>query len=422
MPLLYLAVMIAGIVLSWPIMAATPVEISPPIDISAYDFKVHGLVDFRFIHADTAQSWVDEGLGKFAYGGDGSNLFRVDQAALSMQARLNWDWTGMVTAKYGNSQENSVGISEAALLFRPVSTSAWRFSARLGAFMPPISLENTGTAWSSPYTLNSSAINSWVGEELKTFGGEAQINYQFASGDKVNLFGSGFGNNDTAGTLLAWRGWTLNDQVTTMNGRLPLPNGNILELFPRQAPQTQPFVEVDNRPGYYAGFGLERPELIKFRALYYDNRAKTNAISNGLYGWHTRFLSLGLKMDLPWKMTLIGQGMTGRTQMGGQVGSLFPVDSGFWAESVLLSKAIGIHRLSARYDRFGTNENNLSPQNTNVEQGYALTLNYNVTLAEYHQLNFEFSDIYSNSSSRFILGEATQQAGTLWQIAYRFIF
>ena len=108
--------------------------------------------------------------------------------------------------------------------------------------------------------------------------------------------------------------------------------------------------------------------------------------------------------------------------MGGQVGSLFPVDSGFWAESVLLSKAIGIHRLSARYDRFGTNENNLSPQNTNVEQGYALTLNYNVTLAEYHQLNFEFSDIYSNSSSRFILGEATQQAGTLWQIAYRFIF
>ncbi|MDD5273954.1 MAG: hypothetical protein PHU14_14710, partial [Methylovulum sp.] len=411
--------LIAGIVLPCSIKAAGLTATIP------YDFEAHGLADFRYLHADSRQSWIDQGLGKFRYGAadNGNDLFRVDKAALVMQARLNWDWTGIVTAKYSNRQKNPVDISEAVLLFRPVSTSAWRLNARLGAFMPPISLENSGTAWSSPYTLTNSAINSWVGEELKTFGGEAQLSYQFASGDKVNLFGAGFGNNDTAGTLLAWRGWSMHDYVATVNDRLPLTTrANIFQLFPRQALQTQPFIEVDSRPGYYAGISLERPELIKLRALYYDNRARTNAIDHGQYGWHTRFWSLGAKMDLPWQTTLIGQGMLGRTQMGRQTRGLFPVDSGFWAESILLSKAIGSHRLSVRHDRFGTTEHDLSvrPINiepeyaeaANIEQGYAWTLNYNVTLIEHHQLNFEVSTIYSDRKTRLLLDEATGQRET----------
>lgn len=422
-------VIIAGGVLPCSIKAAGLIETNP------YDVKVHGLADFRYLHADSRQSWIDQGLGKFRYGGgdNANDLFRVNEAALVMQARFNWAWTGMVTAKYSNRQKNPVDISEALLQFRPVSTSAWRLSARLGAFIPPISMENSGTAWSSQYTLNNSAINSWVGEELKIFGGEAQVSYQFESGDKVNLFGAGFGNNDTAGTLLAWRGWSLHDYVATVNDRLPLTTrGNIFQLFPRQALQTQPFVEVDNRPGYYAGISLERPELVKFRALYYDNSARTNAIDHGQYGWHTRFWSLGVKMDLPWQMTLIGQGMIGRTQMGRQVGGVFPVDAGFWAESVLLSKSLGTHRFSVRHDRFGTDENDLLARSVhvereyqaaaNIEQGYAWTLNYNVTLIEHHQLNFEVSTIYSDRKARLLLDEATGQRETLWQLSYRLFF
>ena len=413
----------------WSVKAATPADTNP------YDFKVHGLADFRYMHADSSPSWIDQGLGKFRYGGgdNGNDLFRVNNAALVMQARLNWAWTGMVTAKYSNRQQTPVDISEAVLLFRPVSTAAWRLNARLGAFMPPISLENSGTAWSSPYTLTNSAINSWVGEELKTFGGEAQLSYQFATGDRVNLFGAGFGNNDTAGTLLAWRGWSMHDYVATVNDRLPLTTrANIFQLFPRQALQTQPFIEVDGRPGYYAGISLERPELVKFRALYYDNRARPNAIDHGQYGWHTRFWSLGLKMDLPWQTTLIGQGMFGRTQMGRQTGGLFPVDAGFWAQSILLSKAIGSHRFSVRHDRFGTTEHELSVRHVNIEpeyegaanieQGYAWTLNYNVTLVEHHQLNFEVSTIYSDRKARLLLDEAAGQRETLWQLSYRLIF
>lgn len=411
-------VIIVGIVLPWSVKAVILLDENP------YDFTVHGLADFRYLHADTRQNWVDQGLGKFRYGGDNANdLFRVNEAALVVQARLSGDWVGMITAKYGNRQKNPVDISEAVLQFSPASTAAWRLSARLGAFIPPISMENSGTAWSSPYTLTSSAINSWVGEELKIFGGEVQIGYQFASGDRVNVFGSGFGNNDTAGTLLAWRGWSLHDYEATINDRLPLTNRtNIHQLFTRQAWQTQPFTEVDYRPGYYVGINLERPELIKFRALYYDNRARTDAIDHGQYGWHTRFWSLGSKIELPWDIVLIGQGMIGRTQMGMKIGHLFPVDTGFWAESILLSKAIDLHRFSIRYDRFGTDEKDLLPQNANIERGYAWTLDYNVTFFKHHQLNFEVSTVDSDRKDRQLLGEATRQGETLWQFAYRLLF
>ena len=137
-------------------------------------------------------------------------------------------------------------------------------------------------------------------------------------------------------------------------------------------------------------------------------------------------------MDLPWQVTLIGQDMLGRTQMGRQLGSLFPVDTGFWAHSILLSKALDSHRFSVRYDRFGTTQHDVWVQNNvidpeytgaaPIEQGYAWTLNYNVTLVEHHQLNFEVSTIYSDRKARLFLDEPTQQRETLWQLSYRLLF
>jgi hypothetical protein len=70
MPLLRFIVIIAGLTLPWSVNAVTPVDTNP------YDFKVHGLAGFRYIHADSRQSWVDQDLGKFLYGGgDNGNDF-----------------------------------------------------------------------------------------------------------------------------------------------------------------------------------------------------------------------------------------------------------------------------------------------------------------------------------------------------------
>ena len=389
------------------------------------NLQIRGLLDLRYMHPAGANSWVAGDLGKLSYadGRSGSDIFNLSQAALVIQSQFAWNWFGSLTAKYSDRQNLPIDLSEAILLYKPVSTSAWRFSARLGAFVPPISMENNGVGWSSPYTLSNSAINSWVGEELKVFGGEGQLSYQLLNGDRIGLFAASFGNNDTAGVLLAWRGWSLDNYTATLHDNYALPTQTgLLNFFPKQSPSTQPFVEVDDRPGFYSGFSMERPGLVKFRALYYDNRGNPNVVRNGQYAWHTRFGSLGLKMDLPWETELIAQAMLGRTQMGAQIAGLFAVDTQFWSESLLLSKKFGAQRISFRYDDFGTSAHDYLPQDPTQESGYALTANYNITLLEHQQINFEVSQISSNRASRLNIGQAAQQQETLWQVAYRVFF
>ncbi len=398
--------------------------ITPPLFAENFHgIQAHGLADFRYIRTDS-DNQNNTDFSKFSEGGANRDLFHVNEAALTLQGRLGWSWTGSITAKYGHNAKNPVDISEAVLFFKPVSTSPWRVNARLGSFYAPISLENTSTAWTSPYTLTSSAINSWVGEELKTFGGEATVGYHLENGDHVDFFGAGFGNNDTAGTLLAFRGWRMHDYEATILDGFKLPNpAHIQSIFTRQSLTTQPFAEVDGRAGYYAGFNLERPDAVKFRTLYYDNRANPTVVENGQYGWHTRFVSAGLKVILPFQLTLIEQSMLGNTQMGGLVGNHAAIDVNFWAHSLLLSKKIiEGHRISVRYDIFGTHKNDEIVQNPNAENSHAWTANYNWTLFTHHQFNFEVTTSTSDVTARTLQTINPSQHETLWQIGYRVFF
>ena len=59
----------------------------------------------------------------------------------------------------------------------PAAAGPVSWSVKTGAFFPTISLENDDLGWTSPYTLTPSAINSWIGEELRTIGSEAILRY-----------------------------------------------------------------------------------------------------------------------------------------------------------------------------------------------------------------------------------------------------
>jgi hypothetical protein len=388
-----------------------------------HGIQAHGVADFRYLHTDS-DSQHNTDFSVFRDGGANRDFFRVNEAALTLQGRISWSWTASITAKYAHNAKNPVDISEAVLFFKPVSTSPFRFNARLGSFYAPISLENTGTAWTSPYTLTSSSINSWVGEELKTFGGEATLGYYFENGDHVDIFVAGFGNNDTTGTLLAFRGWRMHDYEATILDGFKLPNqAHIQNILPKQAMTTQPFVEVDGRAGYYAGFNLERPGVVKFRALYYDNMANPTAIEKGQYGWHTRFGSAGLKASLPFEFVFVEQSMLGNTQMGGLVGNHTAVDVNFWAHSFLLSKKIiEGHRLSVRYELFGVHKNDEWVNNPNESSGSAWTANYNWLFLKHHQLNFEVTTATSNVAARSLQNIPASQDETFWQVGYRMFF
>jgi hypothetical protein len=386
------------------------------------EFTWHGLLDLRYQHSDAAPGQLEQGLGKLREGGERDH-WQINEAAATLQVRLDWDWMATATLKYADRQSTPVDLTEAFLAYRPVGSAGWRLAGRLGMFFPPISLENVGTAWSSPYTLSSSTINAWVGEELRAFGGELRLDYQTEAGDRIGIFGAALANNDTAGLMLAWRGWTLHDFESTLNGRLRLPEGiGIPTLFPEQANASQTFVEVDRRPGFYAGIAAERPQRYTLRAMYYDNNADPSGLSAGQYSWHTRFWSLGSKAELPWETTLISQAMIGRTTMGDLIGNLRAVDVGFWSASCLISRPLGEGRFSVRYERFGSDERDYLPQDRNGEHGQAWTVNYNLTLAQRHQLNFEFSSIYSARPARLERGESVYQEETLWQVGYRLFF
>jgi hypothetical protein len=386
------------------------------------EFTWHGLLDLRYQHSDAAPGQLEQGLGKLREGGE-RDRWRSNEAAATLQVRLDWDWMATATLKYADRQSSPVDLTEAFLAYRPVGSAGWRLAGRLGMFFPPISLENIGTAWSSPYTLNSSTINAWVGEELRAFGGELRLDYQTEAGDRVGIFGAALANNDTAGLMLAWRGWNLHDFESTLNGRLRLPEGiGIHTLFPEQAGASQTFVEVDRRPGFYAGIAAERPQRYTLRAMYYDNNADPSGLSAGQYSWHTRFWSIGSKAELPWETTLISQAMIGRTTMGDLIGDLRAVDVGFWSTSWLISRPLGEGRFSIRYERFGSDERDYLPQDRNGEHGQAWTVNYNLTFAERHQVNFEFTSICSARPARLERGESVYQEETLWQVGYRLFF
>ena len=89
---------------------------------------------------------------------------------------------------------------------------------------PPTSRENVDPLWQSPYTLTLSALNSWIGEEVRPVGprrrGAARRGRPLPlRAGRAWLFGGA----DTAGALLAWRGWAMGTRLSVVGETLPLP-------------------------------------------------------------------------------------------------------------------------------------------------------------------------------------------------------
>src|SRR6185369_10454297 len=124
-----------------------------------------------------------------------------------------------------------------------------RYAFKAGLFYPPISEEHEGATWSVANTITPSAINTWVGEEVKVIGGEAKVTAELG-GHELAATGGAFGYNDTSGTLLAFRGWGLHDVKATAFGnfRLPPLDPYMANLQPQFTSST---IEMDGNVGLY---------------------------------------------------------------------------------------------------------------------------------------------------------------------------
>jgi hypothetical protein len=264
-----------------------------------------------------------------------------------------------------------VDVTEAYLLWRPVPNSAARSQWKLGAFYPPVSLENSDPGWASPYSFSFSAINTWIGEEIRVFGAEWSLRRRLGaagSPHSIKVLASAFLGNDPAGTLIAFKGWSTHDRQTRLFDELPLPTGDNLE----------PFRELDGNPGFYVGATWQYGQRLQISALHYDNRADPYAFGNGQWGWDTHFNHIGIKLAGPWGFGVIGQHLRGDTVwiLGvtptGQILGPGPlIDTDFQASFWLLTREQGGHRFSLRYDEFTVGAGAAS-----VDDGHGWTLAY----------------------------------------------
>jgi hypothetical protein len=96
------------------------------------------------------------------------------------------------------------------------------FSARAGLMWPPVSLEHEGADWHVANSITPSAINSWIGEEVRPAAVEGTLAVNLGE-HKLRATAAIMAANDTSGTLLTFRGWALHDRTTLAFRRQPLP-------------------------------------------------------------------------------------------------------------------------------------------------------------------------------------------------------
>jgi hypothetical protein len=376
-------------------------------------------VDARLVSSDGQRSFVNGGLGTLRFDHTQSGL-RLGRARFALSEALGEVWSLRLDASaWADHDRNPVDLTEAYLQFRPYPFAGYRFRLKAGAFYAPISLENRAAGWESPYTLSYSAINTWLGEELRTIGVEGQLDWLgthtghgFANhGLNIAMTGGAFAWNDPAGTVIATRGFNLSDRQTTLFGRVGSSTSAPLKAI-------ELFHEIDGRPGYYAGVEGRYLDRVVIRALHYDNRADPSAYDRAIpnSAWATHFNSVGLRAESANGWTAIVQWLDGQTytELQGE-DYRWP----FRARFALVSRQIGNHRLSIRYDSFTVDSE--SDEGDGAQHGHAWTAAYVFEPDTRWKVTLEWLRVTSDAPDRAIdLGTRSAVTETQVQLAVRF--
>lgn len=349
---------------------------------------------------DENHQGVQPGYLWLGYQADPSTLIHIDLEAVS----------------YGDQAPSPIDFTEAYAELRPLPDGSWRSRLKLGAFYPDISLENRMKGWRSPYTLSNSAINTWVGEELRTIGAEYRLDWLGQQqGHALNLGfnAAAFGWNDPAGTVLATRGWGLHDRQSTLFGRYAYHSRELDE-------RTLFYDDMDHRAGYYTGLSLNDRGLLELKVLYYDNRADPAIYSERIedVAWHTKFTSVGARWTPNDSLTVIAQRLFGRTYAGEP-----EPEPNSWilgSDFLLLSWKSGRQRFSARYDQFAIDQNVSDYGEWSHDHGHAWTFAVSRELSRHWTVELEDLQVNSSNDQREYLELPSAALERQLQLAIRY--
>jgi hypothetical protein len=378
----------------------------------AADWEVS--LDMRLVNSDADRPFMDGGLGTVRFGRNDSGL-QLGRARLALTQQLGELWSAHLDVSAWDNQDRSpVGVTEAYLQFRPYPRAGYRFRLKAGAFYPPVSLENRAPGWESPYGLSYSAIDSWLAVEVRAIGMEAQLEWLGTRSGHLfdlGLTGGVFGWNEGAGVVLASDGFSLTDRQTPVFGRVGQPG-----VAPLSG--AEPFLQLDNHAGVYAGVEARYLDRVVLRVLRYDNRADPTQIDNvsNAIAWNTSFTSAGLRVEGDSGWTAIAQWLDGKTSIAPAGMQLsWP----FRAEYALLSRRLGRHTLSARYDRFQVDSSNLE-EGGGWQDGHAWTAAYTFNASAHWRFTLEWLRVVSSSYNRQDLGGPLLATETQLQLAIRY--
>ncbi|WJG10217.1 hypothetical protein [Aliiglaciecola sp. LCG003] len=349
--------------------------------------EVSGLIQTSLSHNDNWQSYQNQGTGIVRFE---DNQINLQQAMLRAQWDVSSAFSVDVVANYYEDGEQNLGFTQAQILYKPISQAKIRYKARAGFFYPRIFLENIDTGWLSPYTYTQSAINSWIGEELRIAGMELSL---FSPGRvrrspwSWEVTAAVFKGNDPLGTLLSWRGFAMHDRQSLHNDRVAFaPYPSVIDEQLIWHPNfVEPFHELDGKLGTYVGVHVNYFNQSTLRYYYYDNRADPLEVNDlRLYACRTKFHALSWQHNLSKQTRFISQWLSGSSVMGNRF-----VFINFDAWYLMVSHSIGEHRLSLRYDRFIVQEDDDIPADMNSSDGLGVTLAWRYDINANWQIGLE---------------------------------
>lgn len=280
----------------------------------------------------------------------------LDDHSLSAQIQAGIDWRPSVA--FGahlhllarnvsdGAQRGRVGVVE-AFLEQNQSVGNDRLHLMEGAFFLPTSRENVDSLWENPYTITSSALNSWLGEELRPLGVDLSWRHPLQSAGALTMGGTVFRGNDTFGALVIDRGWALRDDWAVLGEHIPVTSTAVTSVS----------AETDHRLSW-AGRGKWSNDDGSLQVTHIDNRSEAERYGD-LAGWATRFNIIG--GNYTWRdWTAVAESGIGTTAIEGSRGRRsFDLRTSY----LLLSRKIATFRASVRGDQF----------ESGAKHGHALT-------------------------------------------------
>ncbi len=363
--------------------------------------QLQGTVQINYVDADSETSFLEGGVSPLRYDNRSSNV-HVGQFALNYRARITSTLSATIDAHYYDDVNNIPDITQAVIRYSPLPIKGYRLRAKAGSFIPTLSLENTRPSWLSNGSYTNSAINTWIGEELRSNGLGVSLTRpgrRFRSRWSWTVDTSIFKGNDAAGTLLAFRGWALHDRQTGFNERVPFAELNSFSgpsPLTMQAREFDLIDEIDGRWGFSYGLHARYLSRFEFKFTRYDNNADSGAFSDGQWAWDTQFNHVALKYNLSRNTTFFSQFLTGTTEAGNN----WLVKLDYEAFYIGGTYKKNDHQVTVRYDNFETVDRDLTPNSDNSGDGISWTAYYQYSVSKPLSVGLEFINVVSTQEGR----------------------